>query len=137
MVVSLAVFAGCSRITPPTLDIAGPAAHDASPDGRVLMFTLSATNDNDEELPLMEVRYRAKSGGQTIFRGRRSAQASAPREGISTINLPVPVPAGTDLDGAVNITGTLIYRRSGRLSKALADLGIHPSAGFRHEAATP
>lgn len=136
-IVAWLMLAGCSSITEPTLTVTGPRVIEATEDGRVLVFDLKAENPNSEELPLMDVEYRATAGGRTLFEGRRSAQASAPRGETSTIRIPVPVPAATPIEGPVRLTGTLTYRRSGRLSKTFADFGLHRRDSFSHTGEMP
>lgn len=128
----LSAIVGCSSVKAPSLSLSGPTIIDTTPDGQVLLFELAATNPNDQELPLIEVNYRATSEGRTLFRTTRSAQASAPREGVSTIRLPVPIAAEIPLGSEVRIAGKLVYRKSGRLSRTLAEFGIRRSKSFSH-----
>lgn len=155
---------GCSAPADPRIRIEGPVIGERTPDGLTLIYELVAENPNDFELPLMDVRYRAVGrplgeagpsdlvegviegvvdtglelalgSDDVVFDGERSAQASAPRQGTSRVRLPVPIPAGSEPTGTVELRGTLTFRRPGRLFRTLSQIGLYREASFRSERA--
>ena len=65
------------------------------PDGSVMWFELTIENTDTVDLPLAEARYSVMVDGETVFRGVRSAEATAPAMGNATVRLPASAPDGS------------------------------------------
>lgn len=131
-------LAGCSTYAPPSLEFAQPTLAEESPDGFVLAFALDATNSNEVELPLRDLRYTVALDGR-VYRGVRSGEASLRRLGTQRIVLPAafPLPEGMPRPrGPVGyrIEGELRYVTPGEIAQILFDTGVRrPTVSFRHE----
>lgn len=133
-----AFLAGCSTYAPPTLEFAQPRLVDESPDGFVLAFELDATNANEVELPLRDVRYTVALDGRT-YRGVRSGEASLRRLGTQRLVIPAAFPLSEGQArpaGPVRyrVEGELRYVTPGEIAQILFDTGVRrPTVTFRHE----
>src|ERR1051326_568555 len=85
---------GCSSYSAPTLRVSGVKVKERTEAGGGLDFALEATNRNEIELPLREVRYSVTLDGKPVFSGVRSPEASLRRLGVQTIHVPAVVAAG-------------------------------------------
>ncbi len=89
-------------------------------------FDLLVENSSRSDAPLVMVRYIVRDGGAEVFRGRRSAEATAPAGGSMHVRLPAVVRAageyGANL-GALSIAGEMTYLAPGALAEALFDAG--------------
>ena len=124
----------CSRYERPGIEVEGFRVSDRSERAVVVTFRLLASNANDLELPMHDIRYEMTIDGWEVFEGRRSAESSVPRGGSSIVELPVPIDlsehpaAGSTAD--VRFRGEIDYRLPGRVREALWRFGIRPSVGF-------
>lgn len=130
-------MSACTALRPPTLDVGERAVvSDTSADGRVLVFELTASNPNDEPMPMREIRYRVVSSGRTVFTGRRSAESTLAPGAGHTIRLPFTVEAGEHEDSAqpgdqIAVRGRVTYLAKGRLMEVLFDAGLlRPTRSF-------
>ena len=127
---------GCSSYSAPGLTVSQVRVADRTQAGIVLDFELEATNRNEIELPLREVRYSLSLDGKEVFRGVRSPEASLRRLGTQTIHVPAVVPAadmgaGPARDG---LAGELGDTTPGRVAQVLFDIKVRrPNVGFREE----
>lgn len=139
MLCVVALLAGCTTYSAPTLAVSNVRIADESPSGLVLEFSLDASNRNEIELPLREVRYTLSLDGQEVFRGVRSPEATLRRVGTQTIKIPAVIPLG---DGQTRPTGTrrfaidgsLAYTTPGQLAQVLFDIKVRrPTVSFHTE----
>jgi hypothetical protein len=131
-----AVGAGCSPYSAPGLKVTSVAIKDQTPAGTVLDFSIEASNRNEVELPLREVRYTLHLDGKEVFRGVRSPEASLRRLGVQTIHIPAVVPEGQSTGPGTRfvLEGQLGYTTPGSLAQVLFDIKVRrPKVGFREE----
>lgn len=108
---------GCSSYQEPTLNVARVDFVDASPDGRVYLFTLDADNPNSDALPLRTVKYTLSINGQKVFEGQRSPEATLRRFGTQKVQLPVSIPANlAPAAGTEQSAPELPYRLEGEMT---------------------
>lgn len=128
---------GCAGYRPPELSTAQVVMTDETDAGYVLDFRLDAKNDNEEPLPLRELRYTLSLDGREVFRGVRGAEGTIPRFGARRIGLPAAValaPGAPPPSGVLRyeLRGTLIYVTPGRLGQIFFDTGVsRPTVAFR------
>lgn len=128
-------LAGCAGHSPPRLTLAGAGTGERSDQGVVLLFTLDAENENDHPLPLKSVRYSVYVGGERVFSGFRSPEATLRRFGTQQIVLPAAVADASRLPAGpadYRVEGVLTYLTPGALAEALFDQGVRrPRVRFR------
>lgn len=127
------VLTGCGAA--PRASVRPSPVVDTSPGAVVLAFDVAIENPGRVELPLRTVRYALRVDGRRVFEGARSAEATLPREGAQTVELPVPVrwedlPQG---QAEYELRGSIGYRRPAVFLRALADAGLYrPRVRFTH-----
>lgn len=131
----LSATTGCSSVTRPGVAIEGASFGASSDDAQVLDFALRLENENREPLELHEFHYTLMINGQTVYSGRRSAEATLSARGGKVIVIPAVVPRSSLSDAGSSIgyqlSGRLWYRSPGELADILFDSGLHrPSVGF-------
>lgn len=131
------MFAGCASVSSPKLTVAGAAVGQRSDDGIALSFTLNGENSNDTGLPLRTVKYTVELGGETVFVGTRSPEATLRRLGTQQIVLPAVVRLadhpGIASRGQVpyRISGEVTYVAPGQIAEVLFDAGVSvPTTSF-------
>jgi hypothetical protein len=132
-----ALAGGCTSYSAPTLEVAQARVKEESRSGLVIDFAIDATNRNDVELPLKEVRYTLRLDGREVFSGVRSPEASLRRLGTQRFH----IPAAVALDGAAPggrahyaLEGELLYVTPGQLAQVLFDIKVRrPRVGFGAE----
>lgn len=132
----LSIAGGCSTYSAPGLVVSGVRIADRTEAGIVLDFELEATNRNEIELPLREVRYSLSLDGKEVFRGVRSPEASLRRLGTQRIHVPAVVPASDVTAGTARyvLAGDLGYTTPGQLAQVLFDIKVRrPNVSFREE----
>lgn len=131
---AIALAAGCSSYSAPSLQVTQARVKERTPEALVLDFTIDATNRNRIELPLREMDYTVKLGGREVYSGTRSPEAALRRLGTQTIHLPAVVPLEleqTTLDPHYEIEGVLKYITPGQLAQVLFDIKVRrPSVRF-------
>jgi Late embryogenesis abundant protein len=139
LIFSACLLAGCSSYSAPGLKIASARIAEETGSGLVLDFAIDATNRNEIELPLYEVRYTLRLDGREVFSGVRSPEASLRRFGTQTIHIPAvvavspgsPRPTGPR---AYSLDGTLGYITPGQVARVLFDIKVRrPRVGFHEE----
>jgi hypothetical protein len=130
-----AMLAGCSSYSAPTLRVSRAEVIDRSREASVVHFTIEAQNANDVELPLRSVSYTLSKGGQPVFRGIRSPEATLRRIGTQTFTIPAVLPASEPAGPQVyTLQGTLEYIIPGSIAQILFDTGVRrPSVGFTQD----
>ena len=131
---------GCATAKSPSVTLSGMTVSFDEPDGVVMWFELTIVNDDIVDLPLAEARYSVSVDGKTIFRGVRSAEATAPARGEAVIRLPASAPTGAGVEpgAAVTIRGLITYLTPSRLSEVLFDANIfRPEKSFTATATIP
>lgn len=122
----------CSSVVPPRFEAVSVSPAEHSEDGLVLRFTVEATNDNDEPMPLQSASYTLTVEGHPVFTGTRSPEATIRRFGTQRFELPAVIPYDTRLPAGrapYRITGTVSYLEPGRLAEVLFDNEVRvPSA---------
>jgi hypothetical protein len=130
------ILAGCSTYSAPELHVLRAAVTDETPEGLVVGFTIEATNRNEIELPLREVRYTLRLDGREVFSGVRSPEASLRRLGTQTIRIPAVIAVGPESPRPTGtlpftIDGTLGYITPGQFAQVLFDIKVRrPSVAF-------
>jgi hypothetical protein len=129
-----AVLAGCSGARPPGLLVQSAELTERTDAGMVITFTMLADNQNPDPLPLRDATYTVSLGGQRVFSGTRSAQATVSRFGTQTFTLPASVPAALASSASQEpfvISGSIKYLVPGALAETLFDIHvIRPSTDF-------
>lgn len=129
-----AALGGCHAS--PQIDVAQVRPLEQTADGYALEFDLAATNHNSFELPLLTVSYELWLGGERVFEGRRSGEATLRREGTQLLTLPAAAPLApgeAPPAGPVpyRLRGALRYHTPGALARSLFDARLsRPSAAF-------
>jgi len=127
-----APLVGCSAYQPPAFEVLRVDELERSEEAVVLGFTLSATNPNDQPMPLQRMKYSLMLEGQQVFEGRRSAETVVRRFGMQIIELPAVVPT-TEFDPQrfeqtgelrYDLTGWVEYQTPGELAEVLFDTGV-------------
>ena len=134
--VALGVLGGCSTYSAPGLRVSQVRVAERTEAGVVLDFALEATNRNEVELPLREVRYSVSLDGKEVFRGVRSPEASLRRLGTQTIHVPAVVPAADAGARTARyvLAGELGYITPGQFAQVLFDIKVRrPNVAFREE----
>ena len=137
---ALPLLTGCATATPPSVSMSGMSVSFDEPDGSVMWFELTIENTDTVDLPLAEARYSVMVDGETVFRGVRSAEATAPAMGNATVRLPASAPDGSGIEPGAKVTiqGRLTYLTPSRLSEVLFDADIfRPEKGFSASATIP
>ncbi len=133
---AIAVLGGCTRYSAPGLTVSQVGVKERTASGVVLDFTLQASNHNEVELPLREVRYSVSLDGKEVFRGVRSPEASLRRLGVQTIHIPAVVPVDQAPTGPARyvLAGDLGYTTPGQFAQVLFDIKVRrPNVAFREE----
>lgn len=129
---------GCSSADRPTIAFSSARITEETDAGMVISFVLDATNTNDFDVPLERVRYTLELGGEEVFSGTRSAEATIRRLGTQQITLPAAIdltehPAPTGETPYV-LAGSIVYVTPGEIAELLFDAGVRrPRMVFRHE----
>lgn len=132
-------LAGCSGYRAPTLSVTGGGVAERTEQGVVVSFTVNASHDNGDVLPLREARYTLELNGATVFSGVRSAQCTLSRFGSQQFTIPAAVPAASlaGLSGgsvSYRLSGSLSYVTPGALAELLYDTGVsRPTVGFSQQ----
>jgi len=125
---------GCSTLAPPEFEAVGVREVRQENDRSVIEFTVRATNPNREPVPLKQLVYRVSIGGEVVFSGVRSPEATLHTFSSQEFNLPAVLPAGTLKDRAAvpyALVGSASYIPPGRLAEVLFDADIDvPAVGF-------
>lgn len=129
-------LAGCSAYRAPEIEVSGARLAQETGQGMVIDFTLSASNTNEVDLPLERVTYAVELGGQRVFTGTRSAEATVRRLGTQDFVLPAAIDLSRiDLPGGevpYEITGSVVYVTPGEIAQILFDAGVRrPRSSFR------
>lgn len=132
---SACALGGCSTAKAPTFSVVEAKLTSESAEGYVVTFVLEGENRNGYPLPLREVEYRLVLEGETVFSGRRSAEATLPERATQRVVLPVSVPfadgVGLPASMAYELTGRVTYVIPGAIAELLFDNEIRkPRVGF-------
>ena len=132
-----APLAGCAGIRAPGFEVLSVALESETDEAFVLDFTLRATNDNDEAVPLREIRYTLTLEGKRVFSGVRSAEVTLPPGGVQIITLPASVliaegvPTPDDERADYRLAGAVTYLAPGSIAELLFDANVRrPTAHF-------
>lgn len=129
---------GCASVKQPSVNVEHAALGAMSDEARVLNFGLRLENENPDPLELDEFHYTLRINGETVYTGRRSAEATLSARGGKSITIPAVVPGGAFAPGraplAYELSGRLWYRSPGEFADILFDAGIvRPSVSFGTE----
>lgn len=132
------LMGGCSSVAKPTVAVESAALGATSDEAQVLDFALRLDNENREPLELDEFYYTLVINGETVYRGRRSAQATLSARGGKSISIPAVVPAEALAAGGGSVSyalsGRVWYRSPGELADILFDAGLYrPNVSFGTE----
>lgn len=138
LIVSTLALGGCSSVTKPKVAVESAALGAMSDEAQVLDFAIRLDNENREPLELDEFHYTLMINGETVYRGRRSGQATLSARGGKSISIPAVIPAEafTANGGGVTyaLSGRVWYRSPGELADILFDAGlVRPSVSFGTE----
>ncbi len=133
--------AGCTMIRRPAVSVARVAVNEVGGEAVGLGCVLELANPNAIPLRLDEFRYELSIDGETVYEGRRSAEATLGARSTRTITVPAVVPAGSwrEAEGGerrpgYELRGTVRYRAPSDLARLLFDLKVRrPKAAFRGE----
>lgn len=107
---------------------------ERSPDAAVLDVVLDVDNVGPDTLPLRDVHYSVWLADRLVFRGTRSAAATAAAFSRCSIVLPAsvtgdPAAAGTP----ITVKGEVFYDSARVIGRTLAEAGLSsPSVAFSH-----
>ena len=138
--ISLALLlTGCSRGAKPRFAVIDAAVTQRTDEGFVVTFLVEGDNSGDTAVPLRQVRYSLSLGGDRVFQGVRSAEATLPRQGRQQFPLPVavqhvdwPRADGAPLAEAdYKLEARISYLAPGALAEILFDSGFRrPKVSF-------
>ena len=134
---SLLTAGGCSGTQSPKLSVAGASIKERTDTAAVIDVIVEAENPNAQALPLQDVTYTVSRGGKQVFSGTRSAEAVIRRYGSQQFVLPASflAPAGEEVAGEYEVSGTLMYLAPGALSETLFDQAlVKPEVSFAGKA---
>jgi hypothetical protein len=130
-------LAGCATETPPRFTVTEARLSKSSPTASVVTFTVRGDNKNEFELPLRAVDYTVRVRGRTVFTGQREAQATLPRFGSQTFQLPAAITHAdladlaqtpdADISGnwllgkPATLSGRVTYETAGSIAEVLFD----------------
>ncbi len=121
---TVGTLTGCSNYQPPRFEAMGVREIERGPDHTVVSFTIQATNPNREPMPLGQTTYSVWIGGQELFSGVQSPEATVHTYATHLFELPAVLPASA-LSGAgelpYEIRGKVIYQQPGALADVLFD----------------
>jgi hypothetical protein len=131
----------------PSFEVREGARAEATAEGVVVRFVLEGENENGFELPLREVRYRVRAGGERVFAGARVARVTLPRAGSGVGSPVIELPAAVPMEVArrsglvggsdpvrVRVSGSVVYVLPGSIAEIFFDSGLRrPEAGFSGE----
>lgn len=131
IIIPLTLLAGCSSVQTPVFEVTDARVTERSDDAVVVVFTIDAHNTNEVELPLREADYGLWVGGQRVFHGRRSPEATLRRLGTQTFELPAVVPLDVASGAQYELKGHVVYTTPGKFAEILYDAGlVRPKAPF-------
>ncbi|MGE3107164.1 MAG: LEA type 2 family protein [Phycisphaerales bacterium] len=125
---AIGLIAGCSSYQAPSLQVLDARVIEQTPEGAVVQFTIQATNQNNNPLPLRDVEYSLSLGGEQVFTGIRSPEATIRQSGTQQFTLPAAVkasvlpPAGSTTP--YRLSGSLTYITPGAFAELLFDTGV-------------
>lgn len=123
------LLGGCVGAKAPLLRPVDVALTSQSEEAVVLTYGIEALNVAETDLPLVEMRYDVRAGGETVYRGRHALQRTIPRDAAARLDIPVVLPF-SETGGRLAqvqelaVSGTLYYIRPGQLAQALFDAGL-------------
>ncbi len=129
-------LAGCSTSQLPELEVAEVKVGERTDEGLVVVFTLSARNENAEPLPLKKIDYTLAIDGRQVFSGVRSPEATLRPNGSQLVRVPAVIrldPGGAPPVGVHQyvLAGRLTYLEPGKIAELLFDSEVsQPSAPF-------
>ena len=125
----LALLTGCS-VTPPAVRVSEATLIETTDEALQVDLRIDLVNANPDPLKLELLTYTFAIGGQTVFTGWRSAEATISAYGRRTPWIPaivryeqvdwVEVPPSAEW----SVQGTLIYVTPGQLAEILLDTGV-------------
>lgn len=128
LVTTLLLLGGCSAYRPPTLEIVGVSIKERTDEATRVDFQVNLTNPNLEPLELRDFTYTLSVDGRSVFRGRRSAQATLARQSTRRVVLPAVISTeagvGPGPEYAYQLNGSLLYVTPGELAEILLDTGL-------------
>lgn len=107
-VLTLALLGACNPIRSPQIEHLGVREVELTPERAVYSFRFRATNPNDEALPLGEIRYELLMGGERVFEGLRSPEATLDTFGSREFEIPAVIDRSV-----INLSGVVDYTLSG------------------------
>lgn len=128
LALAAAMLGGCSSTSRPVFQVTDATSTARTDQGVALLFTIDATSQNRDAMPLRMVRYDLKLNGDRVFSGLRSPEATIPPFGMQQFTLPAVIPADRLPQGATQaeyeLTGTVSYIEPGRLNEILFEQDV-------------
>ncbi len=140
------LLAGCSAYRTPQIEVLGAALAERSDEAEVWRIELSLTNPNSEPFELREFDYRFSVDGQSVYLGRRAAEATLSARSEKRLQIPAVVRfdrcaaagEGSLTGRSWQIDGSLLYVTPGEIAEMLLDTGARkPRVGFSGSGAFP
>ncbi|MCC6320849.1 MAG: LEA type 2 family protein [Phycisphaerales bacterium] len=135
--VASGLLVGCTSVTSPKLTVASAAVGQRSAEGLELAFAIDGENSNDTGLPLRTVKYTVELGGERVFEGTRSPEATLRRMGVQRFVLPAVVKLADHPELAsggrvpYRVSGEVTYVAPGQIAELLFDAGVRvPTTSF-------
>lgn len=129
------VLWGCAGVKPPVVRVTGTTLRERAKDAAVLDVVLDVDNAGPDTLPLRDVHYSVWLADRLVFRGVRSAAATASAFSRCSIVLPASVesdPASTST--TITVKGEVFYDSPRALARTMAEAGLSsPSVTFSHQ----
>ncbi len=131
-----ALLGACSGVSHPEVRHTGARTLELDEGRAVIALTLEATNPNEDQLPLTQIRYRLSIGGEEVFSAVRSPELTLDTYTTRAFEVPCVLDRSRLAPGMLDYTlsGELIYRPPGRFASELYRSRVHvPTVEFTFE----
>lgn len=128
-----AVLGACSGVSRPEVRHIGARAIEINDTRAVIALELEATNPNEAQLPLTQIRYQLSVGGEQIFSAVRSPELTLDTYTTRGFEVPWVLDRSRLSGGSIDytLTGELIYKPPGRFASELYRSRVHvPTVEF-------
>ena len=143
-VMMLVLIAGCRQVepldaryvTPPRLNVQGVEIVEAGPGGVRLLIRIEAVNGSDEQIPLIDARYRVSVDGGGRYTFESTVHRTLPPRSSSVFTLPAAVPLTSAAAARCEVRGSVVYNPPGGLRRLLTESSVPlPSSALSYEGA--
>lgn len=127
------LLGACSNVAHPKVRHIGARTVELDQDRAVIALELEATNPNEEQLPLTQIKYRVFIGDEQVFAAVRSPELTLDTYTTRTFEVPCVLDRSRLSGGTIGytFTGELIYKPPGRFASELYRSRVHvPTVEF-------